>query len=244
MCDFDCMLPQLDANIYSSSFEKNDPSSAVLLVLGGRAPEIEWLRDISSLYKNIWAADSGGEICKKAGLLPEFLIGDFDSICEEDKEWLISHGAEIIRYPVEKDLTDYQLCLEIASQKGKQNIIVTGIWGGRFDHAYSNLYSSLWGLDFGARVICLADENESLFYVYAEESIEIDFKKEPLAFSLIALEPLSIVSVNGAKWDLSYSRIIQKHPYAISNKPENHRIKIDVHEGSIGVYSCLLRSSA
>ena len=241
MRNFDCALPQLNANIVSSSFEKNDHSSAVMLVLGGRPPEIEWLKDISSVYKEIWAADSGGEVCKKAGLMPECLIGDFDSICKEDKEWLISRGAEIIEYPAEKDLTDYQLCLEIASQKGKKNVIVTGIWGGRFDHAYSNLYSALWGLEFGTRVICLTDENESLFYVYAEESIEIDFKKEPLAFSLIALEPLSIVSVNGAKWNLSHSRINQKYPYAISNKPKNHRIKIDVHEGSIGVYSCLLR---
>jgi len=229
-------LPQLNANIISSSI-KNDPNSAVLLVLGGRPPEINWLRETSLNFKEIWAADSGGEICKKAGLLPECLIGDFDSICGEDKEWLTSRGVEIIKYPAEKDLTDYQLCLEIAAQRDVKNVIVTGAWGGRFDHAYSNLYSALWGLESGVRVMCLADENESLFYVYSGESIEIDFKKEPLAFSLIALESSSTVSVSGAKWNLSRTRITQKHPYAISNKPENHWIKIDVHEGSVGVYT-------
>ena len=94
-------------------------------------------------------------------------------------------------------------------------------------------------MELGVRVICLADENESLFYVYSEESIEINFKnkKMPYAFSLIALEPLSVVSISGAKWNLSYSRITQKHPYAISNRSENHSLKIDVHEGSIGVYA-------
>jgi len=235
------MLPQLNANIFSGFFE-NDQSSAVMLVLGGRAPEINWLRDVNLHCKEIWAADSGGGICKKAGLPPKWLIGDLDSICEEDKEWLISQGAGIIKYPAEKDLTDYQLCLEIASQKGVKNIIVTGGWGGRFDHAYSNLYSALLGMELGVRVICIADENESLFYAYSGESVEIKFKKMPYAFSLIALEPLSTVSVNGAKWNLSYSRITQKHPYAISNKPENNSIKIDVHEGAIGVYAVFTAS--
>ena len=233
---FECVFPKLDANIVSSSLE-NVPDSAILLVLGGRPPEINWLRDVSFNYKRIWAADSGGGICKKAGLLPEYLIGDFDSICERDKEWLISHGTEIIKYPAEKDLTDYQLCLEIASQNRVKNIIVTGGWGGRFDHAHSNLYSALRGMELGVRVICLADENESLFYVYSGETIEINFIKMPYAFSLIALESSGIVSVNGAKWNLSRSKITQKHPYAISNRAENRRIIIDAHEGAIGVYA-------
>jgi len=236
MRNFFCMLPQISARIESKSIE-NDPDSVIMLVLGGKPPEINWLKEIGTNYKEIWAVDSGGEICRKAGLLPEYLIGDFDSLRKNDKEWFHSHGVEIIQYPADKDLTDYQLCLRTAAEKGKKNVIVTGGWGGRFDHAYSNLYSAMWGMEFGVRVLCLADENESLFYVYAGESIEINFKITPYAFSLIALESLSVVSVNGAKWNLSYSQINQKHPYAISNKPEKDSIKIDVHNGSIGVYA-------
>ena len=208
-----------------------------MLALGGKAPEINWLKNVSQNIKEIWAADSGGEICKKANIIPKFLIGDFDSICESDKEWFISRGTEIIEYPVDKNLTDYQLCLETAAKNNIKSIIVTGVWGGRFDHAYSNLFSAMWGMEYGVRVICLADESESLFYVYSGESVEIDFIKTPLAFSLIALEPSSVVSINGAKWNLSYSLITQKHPYAISNTPENHRIKVDVHDGVVGVYT-------
>ena len=241
MKNYKCSLPQLNASIISESLE-NDPSSTIMLVLGGRPPEIDWLKDASHDFKEIWTADSGGEVCRKAGLLPQCLIGDFDSICEGEKEWLISHGTEIIEYPEEKDLTDYQLCLEIASKKGKKNVFVTGGWGGRFDHAYSNLYSALRGMEFGVRVICIADENESLFYVYSSESIEINYKKTPYAFSLIALTPSCIVSVNGAKWKLSYSQITQKYPYAISNKPENNNIKIDVHEGAVGIYTTMRNS--
>ena len=236
MQNFFCMIPQINANIASKSIE-NGSDSVVMLVLGGKPPEIDWLKEVSFNYKEIWAADSGGGICRKAGLMPEYLIGDFDSICEKDKKWFLSNGTEIIQHPAEKDLTDYQICLKTAAEKGKKNVIVTGGWGGRFDHAYSNLFSALWGKEFGVRVICLADENESLFYVYEGESIEISFKVMPYAFSLIALESLSVVSINGAKWNLSYSQINQKHPYAISNKPENNSIKIDVHEGSIGVYT-------
>ena len=252
MKNIDCVLPQLNAKILTNNSEfaslgdsvgnssnasiENDQSSTVLLVLGGRSPKIGWLKDVSLNCSEIWAADSGGEICVKAGLLPKCLIGDFDSIGDKEKEWLTSRGAEIIQYPVEKDLTDYQLCLKIASQRGINNVYVTGGWGGRFDHAYSNLFSALFGMSFGVRVICLADEIESLFYVYSGESIEINFKEIPQAFSLIPLGSSSIVSIDGAKWNLSFSEITQKFPYAISNEAENHSIIINAHEGAIGVY--------
>jgi thiamine pyrophosphokinase len=235
---FNFSLPQMSVNIISSSIESY-PSSTILLILGGKPPELSWLEDIGSGIEEIWAADAGGEICVKAGITPKYLIGDFDSICERDKEWLIAHGTEIIEYSADKDLTDYQLCLEIASQKGKSNVIVTGVWGGRFDHEYSNYYSALWGMELGVRVLCLADESESLFYVYSGETIEIDYKKKPCAFSLTALEPTSTVSVNGAKWNLSHSQITHKRPYAISNKPLNQNIKINVHDGAVGVYTFL-----
>jgi len=235
MKNYDCVLPQLNVKIFSNTIE-NDQGAAVMLVLGGRPPEINWLANFNFNCNEIWAADSGGEICVKAGLLPKYLIGDFDSIGDKEKEWLLSRGTETIQYPIEKDLTDYQLCLKIASQRGVKNVYVTGGWGGRFDHAYSNLYSALWGMNYGVRVICLADEIETLFYIYAGESIEIDFKVMPHAFSLIPLKSSNIVSVDGAKWNLSFSEITQKFPYAISNKPENQRITINAHEGAIGVY--------
>ncbi|MCL1940703.1 MAG: thiamine diphosphokinase [Synergistaceae bacterium] len=234
-------LPQLNAKIISP-FIENDPNSTIMFVLGGCPPDVGWLKETGLNFGVIWAADSGGGICKKAGLRPECLIGDFDSISGEDKEWLASQGTEIVEYPAEKDLTDYQLCLEIASKRGIKNVIVTGGWGGRFDHAYSNLYSALWGMELGVRVICLADESESLFYARSGESVEIGFKKTPDAFSLIALEPSSVVSVDGAKWNLSRAPINQKFPYAVSNKPENDRIKIEVHEGSIGIYTIMRNS--
>jgi thiamine pyrophosphokinase len=228
-------LPQLLAYIYSDSIEA-DQSSTVMLVLGGRPPETTWLKKASLKFNEIWAVDSGGEMCIRADLLPKYLIGDCDSIRTEDKKLLILRGTEIIEYPAEKDLTDYQLCLQIASRKGKKCVFATGGWGGRFDHAYGNLYSALWGMELGVRVICLSDENESLFYVYSGESIEIELKNIPHAFSLLALKPSCTVSVNGAKWNLLCSEITQKYPYAISNKPENDKIKIDVHEGAVGVY--------
>jgi thiamine pyrophosphokinase len=231
-----CELPQLSANILSNQFENNQNSN-VMIVLGGRAPDISWLSEASLSFEEIWAADSGGDICKKAGLQPKYLIGDFDSICEKEKEWLVSHGTETIKYPIEKDLTDYQLCLKIASQRGVKNVYVTGGWGGRFDHTFSNLYSASYGMSLGVRVICLSDEIESLFYIYAEESIEICYKDIPNEFSLIPLGLSSIVSVSGAKWNLSFSEITQKLPYAISNKALDQKIKICAHEGAIGVYS-------
>ena len=82
----------------------------------------------------ILCADGGYNHAKAAGIRPDLLIGDMDSIDTSDDPEI-----EKIIYPAEKDDTDTGLCLQLALDRGYRNIMIAGGLGGRLDHTISNI---------------------------------------------------------------------------------------------------------
>ncbi len=70
---------------------------------------------------------------------PEVLIGDFDSLDAETREWCHAHRVEMIQYPREKDQTDLELALDLALTRGATEITLLGALGGRFDQMLANV---------------------------------------------------------------------------------------------------------
>lgn len=206
-----------------------------VLVLGGKAPDSAWLRQVARGH-SVWAIDKGAEACRSAGVRPERALGDFDSISEPGKQWLDSLGIDIDSYSSDKDLTDFQLALSKCADKSAR-ILVTGCWGGRFDHAFSNVFSILLGDDWGANIIALADESEFLIPVRAGERLTLSFQSKPLAISLLPLSPIcGGVTLVGAKWSLSDARLTQGKPCAISNVASDENVTVKTDDGTLGVY--------
>jgi len=212
-----------------------------LIVLGGRAPFSPWLRSVAS-ERTVWAVDHGMDACLAAGVVPRHVLGDFDSILNEGRAWLerANTGAEIEieRFAADKDLTDFQLCLN----RIKGDILVTGCWGGRFDHAFANIFSALWGLECGARILAFADESEILIPLTADNksaSLELRLLSEASAISLLPLSgSCEGVDVRGTKWELSGATLTQGRPYAISNvaAEKGGKISVKIANGILGVY--------
>ncbi len=75
----------------------------------------------------------------EAGVKPDVLIGDMDSIDPKLLEQYDRDTIEIIRLPVQKDDTDAQAAVDLAMERGADTFIITGALGGRLDHAMGNL---------------------------------------------------------------------------------------------------------
>lgn len=88
----------------------------------------------------IISADSGARHCRALRIVPDIMVGDFDSASREDLEALSAAGSEVIRYPEEKDMTDSELAVEIAISKGFERVIILGATGTRLDHSMSNIF--------------------------------------------------------------------------------------------------------
>ncbi len=60
------------------------------------------------------AVDGGLRHLRGLGLQPHLLVGDFDSISAAELESCREEGAEVLRYPSQKDQTDLELALDAA----------------------------------------------------------------------------------------------------------------------------------
>jgi len=221
------------------------PADRLLAVLGGRSPNPLWLGELARASRaDVWAVDSGVEACRAAGLAPRLLIGDFDSAPSDALEWAVGRGAVTRRYPGEKDLTDFQLTLEIWRETDGVMPIVTGCFGGRLDHLFSNLQSFAMTNPQTPRM--MIDEQEGVYLLYSASLATFCFRKKPAAISLLPLtDQCSGVSIEGVRWPLSGVTLDRRLPWAVSNRLEEKKgaecakeVKVICGEGVMGVYWC------
>lgn len=85
------------------------------------------------------AADSGAVTALEYGYTPDLIVGDFDSLSEEEYA-RIAPASQIVRAPTEKDETDTELAVRQALEHGAGEITLLGALGGaRFEHTVANL---------------------------------------------------------------------------------------------------------
>lgn len=230
------ILPQLRCH-----FEKKLPDSQVLLVAGGRPPESEWLIQAADHF-SVWCVDSGIDSCQASNVIPERLIGDGDSATLRGWAWGNALGIPVEVYPPEKNLTDLQLALQKVGLLHEQAlVVVTGVWGGRFDHTFSNIYSLKGCEDFGVRGLCAADEAEVLILLKGKDSVRIETVTCPEVVSLLPLSrECSGVCIDGVHWPLNNVELHDTLPYAVSNRPHESgtEITVDIEKGWLGIYLC------
>ncbi len=230
------VLPQLRC-----IFEKELPGAQVLLVAGGRPPAAAWLTQAAENFP-VWCVDSGIDSCLVSNVIPERLIGDGDSATSRGWDWGKELGIPVEVHPPEKNLTDLQLALQrVGTIYGQASVIVTGVWGGRFDHAFSNIYSLKGCQEFGVRGCCAADEGEVLLLLQGKDSMRIEMNDCPEVISLLPLSAECLgVSIDGVRWPLDEVELHDGLPYAISNRPNpgNKKITVGIEKGWLGVYLC------
>ncbi|MGD8485019.1 MAG: thiamine diphosphokinase [Chloroflexota bacterium] len=86
------------------------------------------------------AADGGAARVLEAGLVPDLVVGDFDSLAEADLARLATAGVELRRAAPDKDESDMELGLLTALGEGATRITVLGALGlVRPEHSVANL---------------------------------------------------------------------------------------------------------
>lgn len=228
------ILPGLEAHM------PFDPIDVPLVIVGGgRRPSLHWMREFFP-GKKIWCADSGLIPCFAAGFSPSRVIGDGDSTPRELWNSIRNTDILIEEHPADKDYTDLQLALfRAGEEKRHSTAIVTGCWGGRFDHLWTSVHSALWALERGVRVLAFADHREALFLLHGGEEWEIHTdRKKGLVLSLLPLGgDCSGVTVKNVQWPLTDVRLYQRKPFSVSNRLLGEKSpRIAVKEGVLGAY--------
>jgi thiamine pyrophosphokinase len=234
----------------------------VLFVLGGRAPDPGWLSDFAGRNSPVvWAVDSGAGSCRRSGVSPHAVIGDMDSAAGEDLAWARSLGAAERLFSSDKDLTDFQLALGLWEEDERcgdtDSLIVSGCFGGRFDHLLSavNTFSPNgassgedgWRKGRARKRRCMIDDMEGIFFLCGGEAVELNFRRKPLSISLLPFaDECRGVHIEGVRWPLEGAALGRNFPWAVSNEicacdedtPSASTVIAGCEEGILAVYWC------
>jgi thiamine pyrophosphokinase len=180
----------------------------------------------------IIAADGGAIHCRRLGIRPHVVIGDFDSLRPEDLVTLEAEDAQLIRYPSHKDETDLELAFRHAAQQGCRQITVIGALGARWDMSVANILLAAY-LPFEGMQVRLLDGHQELTLLHAGETLTMH--GEP--GDTLSLIPLTAraegISTHGLEYALKDEDLQFGSPRGVSNVFTAKQANITLRRGML-----------
>ena len=106
----------------------------IALICNGAINDYRWLARELERYGVLIAVDGGADHLRRAGLRPDLVVGDMDSIVEP-----FGPDVPVSLYPERKDASDMELAVRHALALEHSSIDVYGALGGREDHQFCNI---------------------------------------------------------------------------------------------------------
>lgn len=181
-------------------------------------------------YDYIICADGGLEKVSNYGIVPDIIIGDFDSV---DANVLKQYENRVLieKFPSEKDFTDMELAVEFAVSKGYNNIILTGASGTRLDHTLGNIMLMEKYYKEGVN-ISIIDNNNEMKIISDNAELFIEYK-EGYYISIIPItEYIQGLYLEGFKYNLNNVNVQRGSTLCISNQIKDNKGRITLRKGN------------
>jgi len=201
---------------------------ALLVAASGTGLDHDVIRREAHAADLVIAADGGGALCLAAGVLPNVLVGDMDSLPAEDRAALEARGTTVIIASEEKDETDLELALVVARERGATQVTVAGASGGRLDHSLAAIGVLLMAADLSPRLVSA----EGMSWLLDSRGRTSFTVPADAVFSVLALGGSARVDVADAFWPLRDARLETLAPLGVSNRAGSSGSIVTIREGS------------
>lgn len=172
----------------------------------------------------IIAADAGYKYCREYNLIPDLVLGDFDSLGD------MPEHPNILQLPVEKDDTDTVYAIKLGLEKGYRSFYIYGGLGGtRPDHSIANMQVLTYLANRGCRGWLYAKD-----YVWTcikNDSIRIKGNGDVAVFCPDG--EAKGVYLKNLKYELNDARVTSDFPIGVSNSFNDGEAEISVSEGCL-----------
>ena len=169
------------------------------------------------------ACDKGYEYAKRMGIVPDRIIGDFDSAPLPDTQ------IPVDRAPTHKDDTDTMLGMRHALEMGYRDIVICCAFGGRMDHAFANIQTGTWAAVHGGTARILGNGTDAL--IFAGRSVEIP-RREGWSLSVFSLsDQCSGVTITGTKYECADTDFYNTFCLGVSNVWASDTAVVQIKEG-------------
>ena len=153
-------------------------------------------------------ADRGALYLVEQGITPHAIVGDFDSLSQEEYEMVMTHTNDSQRFLEEKNETDTDLALLKALTYTPLEIVLTGVTGGRLDH-YEAAVRSMYRLQKEHPQVVLKISNHAnmlQFLMPGKHNIEANEQYRYLSF-FAHEEPIKEVTLRQVKYETTNEEI-------------------------------------
>lgn len=181
----------------------------------------------------IIAADGGGLYLYEAGIVPDVLIGDFDSILSDVLDFFRSQKkVAICSFSREKDFTDMELAVEMAVSRGADEVCILSATGTRLDHSAGNILLLYSLLQKGIRG-WVEDANNRVYLTQGRMELK---RLDNWKVSLIAISPeVNGVTTSGLQYPLMNDTLVLGSCRGVSNEFASDTAVISVEKGLLMV---------
>ena len=168
--------------------------------------------------QNIIAGDRGLEALYKLKIIPNHVVGDFDSVSAEILEFYKKQSQITFHtFNSEKDNTDTDIALQLAIGLKSSRITIRGALGKRMDHALANIHILKDALE--ANIPCqIIDEHNRIYLINKEMTLE----KDKVYGKYVSLIPLTSIveglTLTGFKYPLNHYTLPIGTSLGISNE--------------------------
>ncbi len=203
-----------------------------VLVVGSGNVDTAQLKSYAEMSDYIIACDGGMGHCKNAELIPNVIIGDYDSVKPEDKAYFDALDIESYTYPTHKDMTDSEIGINLALDRGADGIYLMGLSGTRLDHTIANIQLLMLPLKKGIPAVIIDRHNQIRL---TNSEIEISGTK----WDTISLLPLTNevcgITTENLEYPLNNADIKLGSSLGVSNVMLSDKARIKVGSGILTV---------
>lgn len=170
------------------------------------------------------AADSGLTHALAAGVRPDLLIGDFDSLIGT-----VDDTIKTIKAPVIKDDTDTMLAVKYALANGFSRFLLLGATGGRLDHQTANIAVCAYIAEQSG--VCEVRDGTNSIFAIKNSKITLNKKKDWSVSVFSYTDKSEGVSLTGLKYPLENQTLTSTFPIGVSNEFAADKATVEVREG-------------
>lgn len=158
----------------------------------------------------IIAADGGYRYLLDAGIEPDIIIGDFDSL------GIVPNGKNVVKLNPVKDVTDMFAASEIGIDKGYSEIHFYGACGGRIDHTLANI--QLAALLSQKNIKAFIHDGNSIITAITDSSISFPADCTGYISLFSHSDKCTGVYIKGLKYTLENATLTNSFSLGVSNE--------------------------
>lgn len=209
-------------------------SKKIVIVSGGELEEEFVFSVLEKMMPDyVIGVDKGMEFLYHHDIMPDYIVGDFDSVDARVADYYRNETNVPIRefHPV-KDASDTEIAIQLALTLGCEKMVILGATGGRIDHLWANVQSLTVPYHAGidARIL---DRQNSIRLIGRETVLKRSEAYGPY-FSVFPLgQEVYGFNITGAKYPLKNHRLTPYDSLCVSNQFQEDEVVISFLSGFV-----------